>query len=53
MCSREPKADPSAVVPDVNGVMHVRRVPSLKIRPALGRRKQARGALDVAVRGAP
>ena len=38
---------------DVNGVMHTRRVPSLKLRVALRKTKQAQGALDVAVRGTP
>ena len=36
----------------VNGVMHVRRVPPHKLRPALWRAKQTRGVLDVAVRRA-
>ena len=35
---------------DVDGVMHVRRVPPHKLRRALQRAKQTRGALDVAVR---
>ena len=51
MYSRKQKADPSGARlwgEDVNGVMHVRRVPPLKLRLA-----QARRALDVAVRGTP
>ena len=37
---------------DVNGIMHERRVPPHKLRPALWRAQQTRGALDVAVRRA-
>ena len=38
---------------DINGVVHVRRVPPLELVLAPRRAKQARGALDVAVCSAP